>query len=187
MPIPHQPRLHGAFPWLWRWGGKAREKRPGDEVEYHISRNHDPFLPSNCMANLLCKFALQGSSVGRSTVSLTHLWIQQAPQQTLFQLVCFVFPITEYVMVPQRTENCFFPTSSYSRASPCKCMHNKRKDKRQIPWTASRGLNWENKTYKLKRSIALYREKLRTRASGRREETRQRRRGKRTVPIYIHD
>ena len=58
MPIPHQPRLHGAFPWLWRWGGKAREKRPGDEVEYHISRNHDPFLPSNCMANLLCKVLL---------------------------------------------------------------------------------------------------------------------------------
>ena len=65
-------------------------------------------------------------------------------------------------MVPQRTENCFFPTSSYSRASPCKCMQNKRKDKRQIPWTASRGLNWENKTYKPKRSIALYREKLLT-------------------------
>ena len=55
---------------------------------------------------------------------------------------------------------------------PCKCMQNKRKDKRQIPWTASRGLNWENKTYKPKRSIALYREKLLTRASGTREETR---------------
>ena len=59
MPMPHQPSPHGAFPWLWRRGEKAREKRPGDKVEYHISRNHDPFLPSNCMANLLCKFALQ--------------------------------------------------------------------------------------------------------------------------------
>ena len=36
-----QPRLQGAFPWLWRWGGafshptsKAGEKRPGDEVDY---------------------------------------------------------------------------------------------------------------------------------------------------------
>ena len=26
-----QPRPQGAFPWLW--GRKAREKRPGDEVE----------------------------------------------------------------------------------------------------------------------------------------------------------
>ena len=27
-----QPRPQGAFPWLWGRGGKAREKRPGDEV-----------------------------------------------------------------------------------------------------------------------------------------------------------
>ena len=27
-----QPRPQGAFPWLWRWDSKAREKRPGDEV-----------------------------------------------------------------------------------------------------------------------------------------------------------
>ena len=27
-----QPRPQGAFPWLWRWYSKAREKRPGDEV-----------------------------------------------------------------------------------------------------------------------------------------------------------
>ena len=29
------------------------------------------------------------------------------------------------------------------------------KNKRKIPMRASRGLKWENKTYKLKRSIAL--------------------------------
>ena len=69
-------------------------------------------------------------------------------------LACtFCFPITEHVMVPQRTEDCFFPTSSYSRASTCKCMHNKWKDKRQIPWRASRGLNWENKTHKLLKKV----------------------------------
>ena len=39
MSTMHQPRPQGAFPWLWRWGGKsptskAREKRLGDEVDY---------------------------------------------------------------------------------------------------------------------------------------------------------
>ena len=48
-------------------------------------------------------------------------------------------------------ENCFFLKSSYSRAYVC--MRNLWKDKRQIPWRTSRGLNWENKTYKLKRSV----------------------------------
>ena len=33
-----QPRPQGAFPWLWRWGptSKAREERPGDEVEMRL-------------------------------------------------------------------------------------------------------------------------------------------------------
>ena len=30
-----QPRPQGAFPWLSRPAPKAREKRPGDEVESH--------------------------------------------------------------------------------------------------------------------------------------------------------
>ena len=30
--LENQPRSQGASPWLWRRGGKAREKRPGDEV-----------------------------------------------------------------------------------------------------------------------------------------------------------
>ena len=42
--------------------------------------------------------------------------------------------------------------SSYSRVSTsCVCIINEKK--RQIPWRTSRGMNWENKTYKLKRSI----------------------------------
>ena len=42
--------------------------------------------------------------------------------------------------------------SSYSRVSTsCVCIINE--EKRQIPWRTSRGMNWENKTYKLKRSI----------------------------------
>ena len=32
------------------------------------------------------------------------------------------------------------------------CVINE-KTKRKIPWRTPRGLNWENKTYKLKRSI----------------------------------
>ena len=27
-----KPRPQGAFPWLWRWDSKAREKSPGNEV-----------------------------------------------------------------------------------------------------------------------------------------------------------
>ena len=34
----------------------------------------------------------------------------------------------------------------------CLCMHNLRNDKIKIPLRRSRGLNWENKTYKPKRS-----------------------------------
>ena len=34
-------------------------------------------------------------------------------------------------------------------------MHNLRQDKKQIPWRLSLSLNWENKTYKFKRSIIL--------------------------------
>ena len=47
------------------------------------------------------------------------------------------------------TENCFFQMSSYAGANVC-IICNRPK---QIPWRISRGLNWENKTYKLKRSI----------------------------------
>ena len=35
-PKCRQPRPRGAFPWLWRWcrpTSKAKDKRPGDEVE----------------------------------------------------------------------------------------------------------------------------------------------------------
>ena len=48
-------------------------------------------------------------------------------------------------------ENCFFQILSYAGASTRKRMHNLWKDKRQIPWRTSSGLNWENKTYKPKK------------------------------------
>ena len=41
----------------------------------------------------------------------------------------------------------FFEVSRYARA------HDLGEDKRKIPLRAPRGLNWENKTYNLKRSI----------------------------------
>ena len=48
--------------------------------------------------------------------------------------------------------NSFFQMSSYARAN----VHiTNEKDKRKIPMRASRGLKWENKMYKLKRSIKL--------------------------------
>ena len=48
--------------------------------------------------------------------------------------------------------NSFFQMSSYARAYLCV---NLWKNKRKIPPEASHGLKWENKTYKLKRSIWL--------------------------------
>ena len=46
--------------------------------------------------------------------------------------------------------NSFFQMSSYARAYVC-ITYEKTKEK--IPLGTSRGLKWENKTYKLKRSI----------------------------------
>ena len=47
--------------------------------------------------------------------------------------------------------NSFFQMSSYARAN---VRITNAENKRQIPMRASRGLKWENKTYKLKRSIS---------------------------------
>ena len=49
--------------------------------------------------------------------------------------------------------NSFFQMSSYARAN---VRITNAENKRQIPMRASRGLKWENKTYKLKRSIAPF-------------------------------
>ena len=46
--------------------------------------------------------------------------------------------------------NSFFEMPSYARANVC---ITNEKNKRKIPMRASRGLKWENKMYKLKRSI----------------------------------
>ena len=46
--------------------------------------------------------------------------------------------------------NSFFQMSSYARAN---LRITIEKNKRKIPMRASRGLKWENKMYKLKRSI----------------------------------
>ena len=48
--------------------------------------------------------------------------------------------------------NSFFQMSSYARAN---LRITNEKNKRKIPMRASRGLKWENKMYKLKRSIPL--------------------------------
>ena len=52
------------------------------------------------------------------------------------------FPILDHVMVPQKT---LFQLSFYASAHVCIIC--------EISLGTSRGLNWENKTYKLKRSI----------------------------------
>ena len=49
--------------------------------------------------------------------------------------------------------NSFFQMSSYARAN---VRITNAENKRQIPMRASRGLKWENKTYKLKRSIHAF-------------------------------
>ena len=54
-------------------------------------------------------------------------------------------PILDHVMVPQGT--LLFQLSSYARAHVCKIC--------EISLGTSRGVNWENKTYKPKRSIVL--------------------------------
>ena len=62
-----------------------------------------------------------------------------------FQLICFVFPFQLAWWYPSEL--------FLSTVVLCTCiyMHNQRKDKRQISWRTSGGLNWENKTYELKK------------------------------------
>ena len=52
--------------------------------------------------------------------------------------------------------NSCFQMSSYARAN---VRITNDKNKRKIPTRASRGLKWENKMYKLKRSIVIRRKK----------------------------
>ena len=56
--------------------------------------------------------------------------------------------------------NSFFQMSSYARAN----LRITNEKKRKIPVRASRGLKWENKMYKLKRSIELRNTSLETQA-----------------------
>ena len=51
--------------------------------------------------------------------------------------------------------NCFSQMSSSARTSTRIFMHILWQDKRQIPWRKSRGLNKENKIWKLKRAIQI--------------------------------
>ena len=82
-----------------------------------------------------------------------HFFRQPFSKKTFLACTCnFCFPISDLVMVPQRTF--FFQISSYARTPTCICMHNKWKNKRPIPWRTSHGLNWENKTYKGRRCIS---------------------------------
>ena len=53
-----QPRSHGAFPWLWRWGSKAREKRPRGQV-WHDSNSYPvPFSRRTCVSFTRLEFPL---------------------------------------------------------------------------------------------------------------------------------
>ena len=63
----------------------------------------------------------------------------------------FCFPISDHVMVSQRTVS-FKCRHMHVRPRAYVCVISE-KTKRKIPWRTPRGLNWENKTYKLKRSI----------------------------------
>ena len=60
----------------------------------------------------------------------------------------FCFPISDQVMLPEGIVSfkCRFNARANVRITNAE-------NKRQIPMRASRGLKWENKTYKLKRSI----------------------------------
>ena len=64
----------------------------------------------------------------------------------------FCFPISDHVMVPQRTVSFKCPVSCIHVHGTCIRLAYKR----QIPQRTSRGLNWENKTYRLKWSISLF-------------------------------
>ena len=65
------------------------------------------------------------------------------------QLVCFIFPFLDHMMVPQRTVSLKYrPMYMHPRAYVC-ILKKLQIDKRRT----SRGPSWENKTYELKRSI----------------------------------
>ena len=67
-------------------------------------------------------------------------------------LACtFCFPISDHVMPSWEFSFCLFISYVYI----CTCI--RRHLKKLFPRVASRGLKWENKTYKLKRSIVWHR------------------------------
>ena len=72
--------------------------------------------------------------------------LRLATVMDLFSLLILA-AISDHVMVPQRTVS--------RPASTRICIHNLLDYKRQILWRTSRSLSWWNKTYKLRRSIAL--------------------------------
>ena len=66
-------------------------------------------------------------------------------------IVCFVFPFQlDHVMLLEGIDS--LKLSSYACSNVRITL---KKHKRKIPMRASRGLKWENKTYKVKRSNAL--------------------------------
>ena len=67
-----------------------------------------------------------------------------------FWLGMFSFPISDHVIIPKRTVS-FKCRPMHVHPSTYAC--NLWQEKRHIPWRTARGLNWESKTYKLKRSI----------------------------------
>ena len=91
-----------------------------------------------------------------SIVKYVHFWgFCCRPHRALLKLPIDLFSL--YVLFSHfrprdaTRGNSFFQMSSYARAN---VRITNAENKRQIPMRASRGLKWENKTYKLKRSIS---------------------------------
>ena len=91
------------------------------------------------------------SSLGHSRKPSSIVQFRIDRRNRPFYLVCFVFPIQTTWCSPG---NLPFVISlimhTYARGCTCIRLHLKKK---QFTGVQSRGLKWENKTYKLKRSI----------------------------------
>ena len=70
-----------------------------------------------------------------------------------FWLACFLFPFQVTWLYPKRTVSFKCRPMHVHPRTYGSIKNNLWKEKRHIPWRTSRGLNWESKTYKLKRSI----------------------------------
>ena len=86
-----KPRPQGAFPWLWRWDSKAREKSPGNEVgESRLSIGHGQQLcQDECKKQVFssnCNVSFKVLSDVLAATTEQHYWLWADHEKRKFKL-----------------------------------------------------------------------------------------------------